>query len=106
AHLEAERYAKAGVIGKDVDKVARDIITEAGYGDQFGHGLGHGVGLEVHEGPGFSKLSEDTIEENNVVSVEPGIYIEGWGGVRIEDLVIIRKDDAEVLTQADKHLNY
>lgn len=106
AHLEAERYAKAGVIGKDVDKVARDIITEAGYGDQFGHGLGHGVGLEVHEGPGFSKFSEDTIEENNVVSVEPGIYIEGWGGVRIEDLVIIRKNEAEVLTQADKHLEY
>lgn len=106
AHLDAERFAKAGVSGKDVDKVSRDVIAEAGYGDQFSHSLGHGVGLEVHEGPSFSKYSEDTIEENNVISVEPGIYIEGWGGVRIEDLVIIRKDDAEVLTQANKHLEY
>lgn len=106
AHLEAEKYAKAGVAGSSVDKVARDIISEAGYGELFGHGLGHGVGLEVHEGPSFSKFSEDTIEEGSVISVEPGIYIEGWGGVRIEDLVLIRKDDAEVLTHADKHLEY
>lgn len=106
AHLEAERGIKAGISGASVDKIARDIITEAGYGEQFGHGLGHGVGLEVHEGPSFSKFSEDTIEEGNVISVEPGIYIEGWGGVRIEDLVLVRRDAAEVLTLADKHLEY
>ena len=87
AHLEAERAARAGIAGTAVDKVARDIIEAAGYGDLFSHGLGHGVGLEVHEGPSFSKFSEDTIQEGNVISVEPGIYIEGWGGVRIEDLV-------------------
>jgi Xaa-Pro aminopeptidase len=106
AHLEAERAARAGIAGTAVDKVARDIVEAAGYGDLFSHGLGHGVGLEVHEGPSFSKFSEDTIQEGNVISVEPGIYIEGWGGVRIEDLVLIRPDDAEVLTLADKHLEY
>jgi Xaa-Pro aminopeptidase len=106
AHLEAERAAKAGIAGQAVDKVARDIIEAAGYGDLFSHGLGHGVGLEVHEGPSFSKFSEDIIEEGNVISVEPGIYIEGWGGVRIEDLILVRRDDAEVLTLADKHLEY
>ena len=68
--------------------------------------MGHGIGLEVHEGPSFSKLSEDTIEEGNVMSVEPGIYIEGWGGVRIEDLVLLGPDGAEVLTQARKHGYY
>ena len=104
AHLEAERGVKAGMTGVDCDKIARDIIEAAGYGEQFNHSLGHGVGLEVHEPPSFSKFSEDMMEEGNIMSVEPGIYIEGWGGVRIEDLVLIRRDDAEVLTQADKHL--
>ncbi|MEP6776527.1 MAG: aminopeptidase P family protein [Chloroflexota bacterium] len=106
AHLAAERGIKAGITGVEADKLARDVIDAAGYGDTFTHSLGHGIGLEVHEGPGFSKLSEDTIEEGNVMSVEPGIYIEGWGGVRIEDLVLVRHDDAEVLTLADKHLAY
>jgi Xaa-Pro aminopeptidase len=106
AHLAAERGIKAGLTGVECDKLARDVIDAAGYGDTFTHSLGHGIGLEVHEGPSFSKLSEDTIEEGNVMSVEPGIYIEGWGGVRIEDLVLVRRDDAEVLTLADKHLEY
>ncbi|HST04443.1 MAG TPA: Xaa-Pro peptidase family protein [Chloroflexia bacterium] len=106
AHLAAERGIKAGTTGVEADKMARDVIEAAGYGDTFTHSLGHGVGLEVHEGPNFSKLSEDTMEEGNVMSVEPGIYIEGWGGVRIEDLVLVRRDDAEVLTLADKHLEY
>jgi Xaa-Pro aminopeptidase len=106
AHLAAERGIKAGMSGVECDKLARDIIDAAGYGDTFTHSLGHGIGLEVHEGPSFSKLSEDTIEEGNVMSVEPGIYIEGWGGVRIEDLVLVRHDDAEVLTLADKHPAY
>ncbi len=106
AQLDAEHAIKAGMTGVEVDKIARDVIEAAGYGDQFNHSLGHGVGLEVHEAPSFSKFSEDTMEEGNVMSVEPGIYIEGWGGVRIEDLVMIRRDDAEVLTLADKHLEY
>ena len=106
AHLAAERGIKAGISGVEADKLARDVIDAAGYGDTFTHSLGHGIGLEVHEGPSFSRLSEDTLEEGNVMSVEPGIYIEGWGGVRIEDLVLVRHDDAEVLTLADKHPAY
>lgn len=102
AHMAAERKLKAGVGGVAADAYARDVITSAGYGDYFTHSLGHGIGLEVHEGPSLSKLSEDTIPETAVTSVEPGIYIEGWGGVRIEDLVLFRSGDVEVLTQADK----
>lgn len=105
-HLEAERRLKAGVGGVEGDAYARDIITAAGYGEEFTHSLGHGIGLEVHEGPSLSKLSEDTILEDAVTSVEPGVYIEGWGGVRIEDLVLFRANDVEVLTQADKRGEY
>jgi Xaa-Pro aminopeptidase len=106
AHLNAEEKLKAGVGGVEGDAYSRDVIAEAGYGDYYTHSLGHGIGLEVHEGPSLSKLSEDTIPENAVTSVEPGIYIEGWGGVRIEDLVLFRANDVEVLTKADKHLYY
>jgi Xaa-Pro aminopeptidase len=106
AHLEAERRLKAGVSGVEADAYARNVVQGAGYGDSFNHSLGHGIGLEVHEGPSLSKMSEDIIEEGAVTSVEPGIYIEGWGGVRIEDLVLFRRDDVEVLTQADKHGRY
>ena len=106
ANLEAERRLKAGVSGVEGDAFARGVVEVAGYGDQFNHSLGHGIGLEVHEGPSLSKLSEDTLTEGAVTSVEPGIYIEGWGGVRIEDLVLFRRDDVEVLTQANKHGRY
>ena len=106
AHLEAERRLKAGVSGVEADRYARDVIEAAGYGEQFSHSLGHGIGLEVHESPSLSKFSEDTIPENATTSVERGIYIEAWGGVRIEDLVIFRADDVEVLTQAEKHGRY
>ena len=102
AHLEAERKLKAGVAGPEADSYARQIIDAAGYGDYFTHSLGHGIGLEVHESPSLGKLSEDVMPENAITSVEPGIYIEGWGGVRIEDLVLFRSNDVEVLTQADK----
>ncbi len=105
-HLEAERRLKAGVGGVEGDAYARDVIAAAGYDDYFTHSLGHGIGLEVHEGPGLSKISEDTIPENAVTSVEPGIYIEDWGGVRIEDLVLFRANDVEVLTKANKHGAY
>lgn len=106
AHLEAERRLKAGVTGVEGDAYARQIIESAGYGEQFSHSLGHGIGLEVHESPSLSKMSEDTMVENSITSVEPGIYIEGWGGVRIEDLVLFRANDVEVLTQAEKHGRY
>ncbi|QOR36926.1 aminopeptidase P family protein [Clostridium sp. 'deep sea'] len=92
AQLAALKMCKPGVNGKDVDKVARDIITQAGYGENFGHGLGHGVGKMVHEGPSLSPLSQDILQPGHVVTVEPGIYIPGWGGVRIEDMVIITED--------------
>jgi Xaa-Pro aminopeptidase len=105
AHLEAERKLKAGVGGVEADSYAREVIEGGGYGDQFTHSTGHGIGLEVHEGPSLSKISEDTIPENAVTSVEPGIYIEGWGGVRIEDLVLFRPGDVEVLTKADKQMD-
>jgi Xaa-Pro aminopeptidase len=106
--LEAQERAivgiRAGVACRDVDKIARDYITANGYGENFGHGLGHGVGLEVHEGPRLSQKSEETLKAGNVVTVEPGIYIPGWGGIRIEDMVQAREDGCEVLTSADKSL--
>lgn len=79
----------AGKKCADIDKVARDIIENAGYGKNFGHSLGHSVGIEIHEAPNFSLKSPDILENGNVITVEPGIYIEGFGGVRIEDVVVI-----------------
>jgi Xaa-Pro aminopeptidase len=101
AGLEAVR---AGVTGVDVDAAARTRIEQAGLGDEFGHGLGHGVGLDVHEAPRLSRESTDTLAAGNVVTVEPGIYLDGVGGIRIEDLVIVGKDGAEVLTSFTKDL--
>ncbi len=102
AQQAAERKIKAGVKGKRADAFARNVIAKAGFGDQFGHGLGHGVGLAVHEGPRASKLSKDTYQPNMTLTIEPGIYLPGWGGVRIEDLVVIRENDVEILSQATK----
>jgi Xaa-Pro aminopeptidase len=98
--------AKAGMTGVEINQIARDLIDAAGYGEKFNHGLGHGIGLEVHEGPSLGALSEDTLEVGEITSNEPGIYLEGWGGVRIEDLILFRANDVEVLTQAEKHLEY
>jgi len=95
---------RPGAGGQDVDGVARDIIADAGYGDNFGHGLGHGVGLDVHEGPRLGTRSDATLEPGMVVTVEPGIYLPGQGGVRIEDLVIVTEDGCERLTPYPKHL--
>jgi Xaa-Pro aminopeptidase len=102
AHLRAERELRPGMSGKEGDALSRDVIVAAGYGDYFTHSLGHGIGLEVHEGPSLRNTVEDTVPEGAVTSVEPGIYIEGWGGVRIEDLVLFTHDGVEVLTLADK----
>lgn len=106
AHLACEEQSRAGVSGHQADAYCRDVITEAGYGDYFTHSTGHGIGLEVHEGPSLRKGIEDPIPAGSVSSVEPGIYIEGWGGVRIEDLVLFRDNEVEVLTQADKQGYY
>ncbi len=82
----------------------RGVIARGGLGDRFGHGLGHGVGVEVHEAPRLAQTSEDTLAPGNVVTVEPGIYLDGVGGVRIEDLVVVGEDGPEVLTAFTKEL--
>lgn len=102
AQQEAEKKTRAGLRGNQVDAMARGIIEKAGYGENFGHGLGHGVGLQVHELPSAGKKSKDVLEPNMTLTVEPGIYIPGWGGVRIEDLLVIQSGGVEVLTQASK----
>jgi Xaa-Pro aminopeptidase len=104
AQLAGLAAVRAGVSGVDADAAARNVIEEAGFGEAFGHGLGHGVGLEVHEEPVLRRESSDVLEPRNVVSVEPGIYLSGLGGIRIEDLVIVTEDGAEVLTPFTKEL--
>jgi Xaa-Pro aminopeptidase len=94
----------AGATGKDVDAVARDIIASAGYGDYFNHGLGHGVGLDIHEAPRLSPASTDTLRAGDVVTVEPGIYIPGFGGLRIEDLLVVTEGKPRVLSRITKNL--
>ena len=101
AGLDAVR---AGATGREADAAARAVITDAGYGESFGHGLGHGLGLLVHEAPTLRPESTDTLAAGNVVTVEPGIYLSGVGGVRIEDLVVVTDDGCEVLTSFTKEL--
>jgi Xaa-Pro aminopeptidase len=102
AQERAEAGVKAGITGVDGDKLARDVIAESGYGDYFGHGLGHGVGLAIHEEPRLSSMYSGQIPAGAVVTMEPGIYLPDWGGVRIEDMVLVREDGVEVLTGAAK----
>ncbi len=98
------KKVRAGVSGKAVDEVCRKIISKAGFGKQFGHGTGHGIGFYVHVGPRVSPLSTDVLRANNVVTIEPGIYISGWGGVRIEDDVVVTRSGGRVLNKAPKNL--
>jgi Xaa-Pro aminopeptidase len=102
AQQAAEAAIRPGLTGKDVDAVARDLIAEAGYAELFGHALGHGVGLAVHEMPRLSRLAAAPLVPGNVVTVEPGVYVPGWGGVRIEDVVLVTEKGVEVLTKAPK----
>lgn len=105
---DAQRYAidkiRHGVPLKDVDKAARSFIEKKGYGKYFGHGLGHGVGIKVHEEPVVSYKSRGICKENMVFTVEPGIYIPDWGGVRIEDMIVVKKKGCEKLTYINKEL--
>ncbi|MCA9265715.1 MAG: aminopeptidase P family protein [Planctomycetales bacterium] len=104
--LNAQRQAiaaiKPGVLMKDVDQAARSVIAEAGYAKNFGHGLGHGIGLEIHESPRLAGTSEEPLRAGMIVTVEPGIYLPGWGGVRIEDDVLVTRDGHEVLSAVPK----
>ena len=104
AQLAGIEAAKAGVMGKTVDNTARKVIEDAGYGKFFGHGFGHSVGLEIHEKPNCGRYSEDVMVENCVASAEPGIYIPGKFGVRIEDVVIVTPDGCEDITHSPKDL--
>jgi Xaa-Pro aminopeptidase len=106
--LKAQRrgieVVRPGAKCADVDAAARAVITNSGYGKNFGHGLGHGIGLEIHEGPRVNPRSEETLAPGMVITIEPGIYLPGWGGVRIEDDVLVTRDGFEVLSTLAKEL--
>ncbi len=105
AQERAERQVRPGMTGREADALAREVIEQAGYGDAFTHGTGHGIGLEVHEPPWLSKArGNEPLRAGMVFSVEPGIYLPGWGGVRIEDLVVLEDDGARVLCRSPKRL--
>jgi Xaa-Pro aminopeptidase len=104
AQKRACESIRAGMTGIEADELAREPITDAGFGEQFGHGLGHGVGLAVHELPRLSTESADTLQVGHVVTVEPGIYLPGEGGVRIEDLCAVREDGLQLLTSFPREL--
>ena len=104
AQLAGIETAKAGVTGREVDGAARDVITKAGYGPYFGHSFGHGVGVEIHEAPNASPMNEKPLPEGAVISAEPGIYLPGRLGVRIEDVIVLTKEGCHNLTKAPKEL--
>jgi Xaa-Pro aminopeptidase len=104
AQLAAVEGIRPGMTGAEADALARDVIEGAGLGDRFGHGLGHGVGVEIHEAPRLASESADLLEPGHVVTIEPGIYLPGLGGVRIEDLAVVREGGVELLTTFPKSL--
>lgn len=104
AQTEAINVIKTGIPCSKIDETARNIIKAAGYGKNFGHGLGHSVGIEIHENPSFSPKCDDLIQNGHVITVEPGIYIDGFGGVRIEDLIAVENGTVRNLTHSPKEL--
>jgi Xaa-Pro dipeptidase len=102
AQARAVEAVRPGAVARDLYKVARDALDEAGMAEYFCHGLGHGVGLEIHEMPGLGPNREEVVEVNQVITIEPGVYFPGWGGIRIEDTVVVREGGAESLTRAPK----
>ncbi|HPS58102.1 MAG TPA: aminopeptidase P family protein [Spirochaetota bacterium] len=104
AQAKALAAVRPGIEARELDSVARSYIAEHGYGDNFGHGLGHGLGIEIHEAPAIKKNSSSSLKQNMVITVEPGIYIPGKGGVRIEDMVLVTADGPDVLTRCSKSL--
>ncbi|GGG84577.1 aminopeptidase P family protein [Staphylococcus pragensis] len=104
SQIKAINEIKSGMSVKEADALSRDYIVAHGYGAEFGHSLGHGIGLEIHEGPLLSKNANGTIEVNNCVTIEPGIYVDGLGGVRIEDDILITENGCEVFTKCTKDL--
>jgi Xaa-Pro aminopeptidase len=104
AQARASEAVRAGAGAKEVDAASRAPIAAAGHGDHYGHGLGHGVGLEIHEAPRLAPSSNDTLAAGNVVTVEPGVYVPGEHGVRIEDLVVVSDEGCEVLSSLSKEL--
>ncbi|NLN83979.1 MAG: aminopeptidase P family protein [Firmicutes bacterium] len=104
AHLKALAAVKPGPLGKDIDKIARDVISEAGYGEYFGHGLGHGVGRNVHEMPSVGQAGNMALASGHVITIEPGIYLPNWGGVRIEDMVLVTEDGYQNFNSSSKEL--
>jgi Xaa-Pro aminopeptidase len=104
AQEQAIAAIRPGMTGAEIDAVARQVIVDGGFGKQFGHGLGHGIGLDIHEGPRLSSVNDQPLKAGMVVTVEPGIYVPGWGGVRIEDDVLVTKTGCEVLTNCPKQL--
>jgi Xaa-Pro aminopeptidase len=104
ANEQAARDIRPGMTGRDADAIARGYIERRGFGDLFGHGLGHGVGLEVHEAPRLSRTAEAPLSQDSVVTIEPGVYRPGWGGVRIEDDVVLDASGPRILTQFTRDL--
>lgn len=104
AQQAAFRAVRPGAVAKDIDAAARSVIEQAGHGPHFGHGLGHGIGLQIHEAPSVRALSETRLEPGMVFTLEPGIYLPGWGGVRIEDDVLVTPDGAELLSRVPREL--
>ena len=104
AQLNALAGIRAGMSGRDADSLARKVIESQGYGELFGHSLGHGLGLEVHEAPRLSKANDSPLPENAVVTIEPGIYQAGWGGVRIEDDIVLRSEGCELLSDGNNEM--
>ena len=102
AQTDAEEQIRSGMTGSEADAIARNVIAQAGYGDFFGHGLGHGVGLAIHEKPHVGATAKDMLADGMVFTVEPGIYLPEWGGIRIEDTVVLENGKIRALSASSK----